>query len=869
MTNKSCHNILKGVSILPALLIMPAGADTYTLEPPFIDDYVTVLTNQLHDVLPNQNLTGFEFGRVTIGTDMSSVGEHSLGYGITSADDATQYVKLEQAGIPAGLADISFHIPAGSDYGLTSFKLSMLTYAYGMHVGQEDGSAILSIGDMTAHTGTFLEDWGDLLYMEEVPWFLYAADTAMANGKIEEGYLTADNNLVIDGNYGNMLSELLFTYESSLVAGLNNLDYEQWGSYIPDAIVRGMFGFSMETLEGMTEEARVAAVHNYFQQFANGVSDLDSLKLKIGETVINGGNVTFVNDVEIQTSKLDIVNGANILIDENSDVGVVLDNISITYNGQYDTEEPVTSTQSYTVQGATISGANTNVTIADNASLTIAGNLLNVTNGASLVNNGTLNIMTQNTTFDEDLTGNGNFVVYENSIVNLGTHNITQNTITLNGTMNATVRDGTSAQFNADTFNGNGTLNLAFATNGTYHVFGNNIFGETGEGNIDLSGINVDSDLYNLVWLNNGKDLKVSLKSADDISTDNGLSGNAATTVAGLADSSSENLNGLSVAIQEKLAEGTPGAIQEVEQAAASINPETESVSKTVAHSIQNTLTDLVNSRMALLSVGRSAGDVNLTSGGVWAQGLYNKTKLNDNFNGYTRGVALGVDGRINHDVTIGAGYSFNNSDIMTRSHDIDIDSNTIFVYGQYKPSHWFANGVMNYTWSEYNEKGLSSMIPTTSEYDTNSFGAALSGGYEFDFGLTLGVGARYLHVNDTSYTDSQGIRKKFDSTDYLTAMFGTKYGWNIKASENLLIRPEARYAFKYDMLYDATSATVMMPGTAAYTLTGDRLSRIGNEFGLGLLMRYRAMSLSLNYDIEIREDYTSQTGMARLRYKF
>lgn len=862
--NKSFHNVLKSVSVLPALLVLPAVADTYTLEPPFIDDYVTVLTEQLQDVLPSQNATGFEVGKITIGTDMSSVGEHSLGYGVSSTDEATQYMKLEQASIPAGTADISFHVPAGSTYGLTSSKLGMLTWAYGEHIAQADGSAILSIADIAKNTGSFLEDWGSLMGIEEVPWFLYAMDTDLANGKIEEGYITTSDSFVIDGNYGNTLGEVLLSFENSLVDGLNNLDYVQWGSYIPDAIVRGMFGFSMETVSQMTEEARAAAVHNYFQQFADGVSNLDFLKLRVGEIAVDGGDVKFENSMGIRTSKLDITNGANVLIDENASVGVILDNISITYNGQYDTEEPVTSTQNYTVQGATISGANTHVTIADNATFTIAGTQLDVTDGASLVNNGTLNLMTTDNTFDEDLTGNGTLVIYENATVNVGSHNITQGTITLNGTMNATVRDSENAQFTANTFDGNGTLNLAFADAGTYHVFGNDVFDEEG---VCLSGIDVNSSLYNLDWINGGKDLKVTLKSASNIETDNDLSGNAAATLVGLAGSSSAALNDLAVTMQEKLAEGTASARNEVEQVVAAINPGTESVSKTIANSVQNTLTDLASARLAILSAGRSGGDESFVSKGVWVQGLYNKTKMNDHFNGYTRGIAIGLDGRVSHDVSLGAGYAFNRSDVVSNGHDIDIDSNTLFVYGQYKPSGWFTNAFMNYTWSDYSDNGDALFV--TSEYNSDSFGAAVAGGYEFDFGLSLGMGVRYMHVNGERYRNSLGVITKLDSVNYLTPMFGTKWGLNISATDSFFIRPEVRYALKYDVICDEAAATVMMPGSAAYTLLGDRLPRVGNEFGLGLMMKFRDVAFSANYDIEIRPDYTSQTGMLKFRYEF
>ena len=49
----------------------------------------------------------------------------------------------------------------------------------------------------------------------------------------------------------------------------------------------------------------------------------------------------------------------------------------------------------------------------------------------------------------------------------------------------------------------------------------------------------------------------------------------------------------------------------------------------------------------------------------------------------------------------------------------------------------------------------------------------------------------------------------------------------------------------------------------------GDRLSRVGGEFGIGLTALYNGVQLSVNYDVTVHEDYTSQTGMVKFRYDF
>ena len=92
---------------------------------------------------------------------------------------------------------------------------------------------------------------------------------------------------------------------------------------------------------------------------------------------------------------------------------------------------------------------------------------------------------------------------------------------------------------------------------------------------------------------------------------------------------------------------------------------------------------------------------------------------------------------------------------------------------------------------------------------------------------------------------------------------------FDIRANDNLMFRPELRYAVKMDIISDKMAATVAMPGVDAYALNAERMSRIGNEFGIGLGVVYRGLNMSVNYEIDVREDYTSQTGMVRARYNF
>ena len=472
-----------------------------------------------------------------------------------------------------------------------------------------------------------------------------------------------------------------------------------------------------------------------------------------------------------------------------------------------------------------------------------------------IYNDGLLTIASGTTTVSGGILGNGATTVGTGAVLNIGTSAINQDSMTLNGTLIATLSGG-DAQINiTDTFEGTGSVKLVFDAAGTYQVFGDKVFN-----NIDLT-----NSVYDLDWSEDGKDLVATFKSVESIASDNGLTNDTAQMIANVTNSTSESLNSFGLKIQETLAAGDTVAVEVANKA---INPEKASVTQSVSTSVQNTVTTLASNRMAMPATGRNGGDGDFGVNSIWAQGLYNKTKLNEQFNSYTRGIAAGIDGKINDDVTIGVGYAYNHSDVALVSRDTEIDSHSVFAYGQYKPSEWYVNATVNYTMSDYTESGDALGIAVASDYSTSAFGAQLMTGYDFADGITSEFGLRYLHVNGNTYTNSFGIENSTADANYMTAVLGTKYTLDITAG-NATIRPELRYAVKYDMISDMTSTVVTMPGLTPYVLTGDRLSRLGAEFGLGLTVNYDSVDLSVSYDVEVREGYTSQTGMIKAKYNF
>lgn len=483
--------------------------------------------------------------------------------------------------------------------------------------------------------------------------------------------------------------------------------------------------------------------------------------------------------------------------------------------------------------------------------------------GNDIYNLGKLAVTGGTTTIDGGITGDGALTIADGATLNIGTTTVQQKELTLDGTVGATIIDANNyGKLLAETYNGNGQVSLNVATTGTYNIFGENANEYTV---VDAGAI------YDVTKGDNGA-ITIATKKVEEIATETGLTNTAANTVAALANSDSELVNIASLNVQQALRNGDTDYI---ETESAKANPVDKPVVQSVAQSVQGAVMTLAANRMAGAptagTMGRSGGDWSNVAQGIWAQGMFNRSKYNGQFNGYTRGVSAGFDALIDKQYTIGLGYAFGHSDVHANGgRYTEIDSNSIFAYAQYKPSEWFVNAALNYTMSKYKETedNVFGALRLKSDHDTDAFGGQVMTGYDFASGLTPEIGLRYLHVTQDGYNNGLA-HVSSDDTDFLTGIAGMKYRFAIENDSVINWFPELRAAATYDFVSDRAMSTVTMPGAASYVIDGDRLSRFGGEFGIGLTAEYKGLEISLVYDLDLHKDYTSQTGMAKFRYEF
>ena len=287
------------------------------------------------------------------------------------------------------------------------------------------------------------------------------------------------------------------------------------------------------------------------------------------------------------------------------------------------------------------------------------------------------------------------------------------------------------------------------------------------------------------------------------------------------------------------------------------------------SETVQDVLTDVATDRVS--SMGVAGGDV-FQGGGLWVQGLYNhskqdKTAGNEGFKANTRGVAVGVDGKLSDEMTVGFGYGYTDTSADAGHRDVDVTGHHAFLYGQYQPSSWYANWLLGYSYSKYEETNSPLGEKMKAKYHASSYAAQLMSGYQFQTGFAPEAGFRYLLVDQESYTNgAQHI--KSDKNDVLTGVAGVRY---VKAlnTEKITFVPHANVALTYDIMSEGSEANVRVIGGGDYQIKGERLHRFGFETGVGVTATINNLDLSLDYNGGFRKDFQSHTGMLKVKYNF
>ncbi len=662
------------------------------------------------------------------------------------------------------------------------------------------------------------------------------------------------------------------------------------------------------------ENSNINLEKSYIDSFGDitidgGVINMANMEINSwrGNLNVNGGEINFKGDEDSETllyarKELNI-NGGVINM---GGAKPIIDNIA-------DSEPDAYPAYDLNINGGTINVTGKQAEISSSKNVNINGGTINIAEGSTLgiyggndqtpttAQLGSAAILNISGTLDTSLNGNGTLNFNSNSGKITGDVNMTSGGI-MNVGLNNAVIDGDA------TFNSGSTLKLKIADSGNGSLQAANITGKEGsklalnitkkmeigqtledvallKGNVDNHFTNEISNNRYKVTSEDGKNFDITYEnSASDVVTDAGGSANNAQTAEAwdtLVQSSTASDNAKAVAsVLNDLSQNNEQAYVD---ALTAVAPE-------VAPMVQKTQTETANQVFGAVSTrltggsistggeGMSSGDNIFERAAVWVQGMFNKSKLDDTskakgFDADSAGVAFGAEKFVTDDTKVGIGYAYTNTDIDGFMRSTDVDTHTAILYGEYKPSNWYVNGIATYGWSDYSEDKSVAGVGVKADYDVETFGLQAMTGYDMNvngLGFTPEVGLRYVHIKQDAYKDSADQKVSGNDSDILTGVIGAKVSKSWELSNGMLIKPEARIAATYDLFNDDVNSVVTLANGSAYAVEGEALDRFGMEFGAGITAEVNDnVELSLGYEGKFREDYQDHTGLINAKYKF
>lgn len=285
---------------------------------------------------------------------------------------------------------------------------------------------------------------------------------------------------------------------------------------------------------------------------------------------------------------------------------------------------------------------------------------------------------------------------------------------------------------------------------------------------------------------------------------------------------------------------------------------------------------------------GIAAGE-SLKGFGVWAQGIgftgsQGTRRGQDGFDADTLGMAVGGDVRVADPLRVGVAFSYSKTNVDSTDNSagsgMDVNSYQGTLYASYTGAPWYVDGMLIYGVHKYdNTRAITALGQTaTADYEGQQYTAQVAGGYPLAFGNTVvtpNVSLAYSRLNQDGYTESgagaANLTVDSQQTDSVRSGLGVKVSHAYKSGTMRLV-PEVRATWFHEYAakeLETTSAFAVDAGSA-FTTTGAAPTRDSLALGIGVnLMDADQLTVSANYDAELKEHYLGHAGTLQVRWDF
>lgn len=334
----------------------------------------------------------------------------------------------------------------------------------------------------------------------------------------------------------------------------------------------------------------------------------------------------------------------------------------------------------------------------------------------------------------------------------------------------------------------------------------------------------------------------------------------------------------------------------EVDKAVKELAPSASVAAATTSGSTAATTANIntVNARAAEVRTAQAGGATGVATGdslrglGLWIQGLgfsgsQDQRKGQDGYDATTGGLAVGGDVQVAAPLRIGAAFSYARTNVDAKGNSsgsgVDINSYQGTLYANYTGSPWYVDAALVYGRHQYDSTRTISFLGAEAKgnYDGNQYTAQVAGGYPLVFGstvLTPNASLAYSLLKQNAYeeTGAPGANLSVDeqSATSVRSGLGVKVAHAFESGTNQII-PEGRATWFHEFRDNAPNQTAQFSaGGSAFTSTGAKPAQNSAVLGVGLTIATAdQVSVSANYDAELKDHYVGHNGMLQVRLDF
>ena len=285
-----------------------------------------------------------------------------------------------------------------------------------------------------------------------------------------------------------------------------------------------------------------------------------------------------------------------------------------------------------------------------------------------------------------------------------------------------------------------------------------------------------------------------------------------------------------------------------------------------------------------------SSDVITLKDPDIWTSGFgtylhQDEAASSNGYNATIWGTMLGVEISVIKNLRLGVSGGFAQDFVRTKdsSARTDIDSYQGAIYASYAKDAYFIDNAFSFAYNTYDASRhvAAGFIDRTAagDYNGQQYSAYIGGGYKFtakNVELTPLASFQYSHLRLNSYTESGAgaLDLKVEAQDYNMAQtgLGMKLGYPLYFKNKFgKLTPETKFKWLYDWVGDAQQSTSgFKAGGGSFNTQGFTPAQSSYDFGAKLTLEtLNFVTLSLSYDLELKEGFYGHYGLAEVRYRF